>query len=90
MNSKNNFPLVRIENVFFRYNTDAENTENKVLNKSDYVLKNINLDIREGTFTAVLGHNGSGKSTLAKLINAILTPTEGRIYINGKDISETD
>ena len=84
MNTENNSPLVKIENVFFRYNTGTENTV------SDYVLKNINLDIREGTFTAILGHNGSGKSTLAKLINAILTPAKGKIYINGNDISQTD
>ena len=94
MNTENNFPLVKIENVFFRYGGNTDNiSENNVWDKSvasDYVLKNINLEIREGTFTAILGHNGSGKSTLAKLINAILTPTEGSIYINGRDVSQTD
>jgi energy-coupling factor transport system ATP-binding protein len=81
--------LVHIENLFFSYNTQDidEKNENK---PSEYVLKNINLEIHEGSFTAVLGHNGSGKSTLAKLMNMILTPTEGKIYINGFDTSVED
>lgn len=114
MNFKNNetnnaaFPLLRIENLFFSYQTNQanqnipnsqdnsnnadnpDNPENVKIPEKNYVLKNINLDIREGSFTAVLGHNGSGKSTLAKLINMILTPTEGKIYINGIDISQKD
>ena len=45
----------------------------------------VNLDIEAGDFIAVLGHNGSGKSTLAKHINAILLPTEGSLYVDGKD-----
>lgn len=72
-------PLVRIENLFFKYSAQTE-----------YVLKNINLEIEKGTFTVMLGHNGSGKSTLAKLMNMILSPAEGRIFINGQDISLSD
>ena len=45
----------------------------------------VDLDIEAGDFIAVLGHNGSGKSTLAKHINAILLPTEGSLYVDGKD-----
>jgi energy-coupling factor transport system ATP-binding protein len=45
----------------------------------------VDLDIREGDFIAILGHNGSGKSTLAKHMNAILSPTEGTIYVAGMD-----
>ncbi len=54
------------------------------------ILKGINLDIEKGSFVAVLGHNGSGKSTLAKHMNAILTPTEGKVYIKGIDSSDDD
>ena len=54
------------------------------------VLKNISLDIKKGEYIAVLGHNGSGKSTLAKLLNMILEPTSGKIYIDGKDITDPD
>lgn len=54
------------------------------------VLKSISLDIKKGEYLAVLGHNGSGKSTLAKLLNMILEPDEGKIYIDGKDITDSD
>ena len=45
----------------------------------------VSLDIRQGDFVAILGHNGSGKSTLAKHLNAILYPTEGTVWVDGKD-----
>ena len=47
----------------------------------------VNLDIREGQFIAILGHNGSGKSTLAKHINALLVPTEGTLWVDSMDTS---
>lgn len=51
------------------------------------VIKNLNLDFYDGTFTCILGHNGSGKSTTAKLINALLVPTHGKVYSYGFDTS---
>ena len=54
------------------------------------VLKNVNLKIVSGEYVAVLGHNGSGKSTLAKLLNMILVPTGGKIFIDGIDVSSKD
>ena len=48
----------------------------------------VTLDVQEGDFIAILGANGSGKSTLAKHINAILYPTEGTVYVDGKDTSD--
>lgn len=51
-------------------------------------LDNVDLDIKEGQFIAILGHNGSGKSTLAKHINALLLPGEGTIWVDGMDVSE--
>ena len=45
----------------------------------------VDLDIEAGDFIAILGHNGSGKSTLAKHINAIFLPSEGTLYVDGKD-----
>ena len=50
----------------------------------------VDLTIESGSFVAVLGHNGSGKSTLAKHMNAILTPTEGRVLVHGIDTAEED
>ncbi|MBQ4045042.1 MAG: ATP-binding cassette domain-containing protein, partial [Lachnospiraceae bacterium] len=51
------------------------------------ILKNINLTVDE-RFIAITGPNGSGKSTLAKLISGIISPTSGRIYFDGQDITD--
>ncbi len=48
----------------------------------------VDLDVKQGEFVAILGHNGSGKSTLAKHINAILYPTEGTVLVDGQDTRE--
>ena len=72
-------PIVSLENVSFRYPQSA-----------DAALHNVTLEIRPGTFTAVLGHNGSGKSTLAKHLNAILLPDEGRVTVKGMDTRQED
>ncbi len=48
----------------------------------------VDLDIKQGDFVAILGHNGSGKSTLAKHLNAILYPTEGTVWVDGKDTAD--
>jgi len=52
------------------------------------VLQGIDLSIEAGAFVAILGHNGSGKSTLARHLNALLTPTEGTLWITGKDTKD--
>lgn len=76
-----NLPFIRVENVSYSYKNDEEGLIFPVI-------KNISLDIREGEITAILGHNGSGKSTLAKLLNMIYSPQQGKIYIDGKDITD--
>ena len=48
----------------------------------------VSLQVNEGDFITILGHNGSGKSTFAKHLNAILTPTEGTVWIDGKDTKD--
>ncbi len=70
--------IIKIENVKYKY--DKED--------STYAVDGVNLDIRKGEFTAIIGHNGSGKSTLAKLINSLLLPVEGKIYVKGMDTSD--
>ena len=52
-------------------------------------LDQVDLEVQPGEFIAVLGHNGSGKSTLAKHINALLKPTEGTLWVDGKDTSDS-
>jgi len=54
------------------------------------VLHGLNLEIKRGTFVAILGHNGSGKSTLAKHFNAILLPVGGHVYIGGADTADEE
>lgn len=71
--------MIKTESLSFSYE-----------DSQDKALKDINLNIEKGSFTAVLGHNGSGKSTLAKTFNAILLPVGGKVYVNGIDTSDTD
>lgn len=52
------------------------------------ILHNLNLNIRKGEFLTVIGSSGSGKTTMLKLINGLLTPESGSIFIEGKDISK--
>lgn len=53
-------------------------------------LDHVDLNVEQGQFIAILGHNGSGKSTLAKHINALLSATEGTIWVDGMDVSEEE
>ena len=77
-------PLIRTENLQYTY----EQSDGTV--DTHPVLRGINLSIARGEYVAILGHNGSGKSTFAKLLNLILEPTGGKIYINGQDITASD
>ncbi len=54
------------------------------------VFKDLNLEIEQGSFVAVLGSNGSGKSTLAKHFNAILLPCGGSVYVSNMDTADTE
>ncbi|MCI9437945.1 MAG: energy-coupling factor transporter ATPase [Lachnospiraceae bacterium] len=77
--------IVRTENLTFEYiRRDEEGNVEGITTAVDQV----NLDIVQGEFIAILGHNGSGKSTLAKHINAILYPTEGTVWVAGMDTAE--
>lgn len=53
-------------------------------------LDEVNLDVKQGEFVAILGHNGSGKSTLAKHLNVLLKPSGGTLWVNGKDAEDAD
>ena len=70
--------MIRIENLTFEYSHTDEGEEQ---NQSQVVLKNLNLEIEKGSFTAILGRNGSGKSTLAKNMNGLLLPSGGAVYV---------
>ena len=79
--------IIKIENLSFSYSDSAENSVN---NTEIPALSDVTFNVREGEYISVLGHNGSGKSTLAKLLNMILIPTNGKIYIDGVDITASD
>ncbi len=79
--------IIRTENLSYVY---RDNDIEDALKVESPALKNINLEIKRGEYVAVLGHNGSGKSTLAKLLNLILVPTEGKLFIDGEDVSSPD
>ncbi len=53
-------------------------------------LKNINLDIRKGELVALIGPSGCGKTTTMRMINRLIEPTSGKVYIDGQDISQLD
>ena len=80
--------FIKVEGLSFVYNDD-DSTDNT---DSAYIpaLKGVDLTIKKGEYVAILGHNGSGKSTLAKLLNLILEPQSGKIYIDGVDITDED
>ena len=71
--------IISIKNLHYTYPGDE--TES---------LCGVSIEIEKGSFVAVLGHNGSGKSTLAKHLNAILTPTEGEVLVDGISTADED
>lgn len=79
--------MIKTEHLVFEY--DKLDEMGNVVGKHR-AIDGVNLNIEEGQFIAILGHNGSGKSTLAKHINAILTSTEGTMWVDGKDTKDLD
>lgn len=79
--------IIKTENLCYDY--ILRDDDGKIIEQST-ALRNVNLSVPEGQFLAVLGHNGCGKSTLAKHFNAILTPTSGKVTVNGIDTSDED
>ncbi|MDE7045779.1 MAG: energy-coupling factor transporter ATPase [Acetatifactor sp.] len=79
--------IVKTQEVVYEYiRRDEEGNVEGITTAVDHV----SLDIEQGQFIAILGHNGSGKSTLAKHINAILTPSEGTVWVDGMDTARED
>lgn len=74
--------IIKAEQLGYEYKRLNDQGEMESVHKA---LDNITLDVAPGDFIAILGHNGSGKSTLAKHFNAILTPSEGTLWVDGKN-----
>ncbi|MCS7229723.1 MAG: ABC transporter ATP-binding protein [Candidatus Kryptonium sp.] len=74
-------PLIKLENVVKIYDLGAEKV---------HALRGINLEIEKGEYVAIMGPSGSGKSTLMNIIGCLDTPTSGRYFLNGVNVSELD
>ena len=71
---------IKLENVSFLYGKGTSYCKE--------ALKNVNIEIKEGSITGLIGHTGSGKSTMLQLLNGLATPAEGKVYLDGVDIWE--
>lgn len=77
--------MIEAKNLVFEYiRRDEEGNVDGIIRAVD----GITAEVQPGEFVAILGHNGSGKSTIAKLINAILEPTEGYLYVDGRNVAD--
>ncbi len=72
--------MIKLENLSYK-------VSDKETEKEKYILKNLNLEFPKNKVTVITGHNGSGKSTLIKLLMGIISPTSGKILVNGTDIT---
>ena len=77
--------MIHAEKLIYEY--DKRDEEGNVIG-TNRAIDGVDIDVPQGSFVAVLGHNGSGKSTLAKHMNAILVPTGGTMWVDGRDTKE--
>ena len=75
--------FIKAENLSYAYEED-DGTPQKA------VLRGVSLEVKRGEYVAILGHNGSGKSTFAKLLNMILVPDSGRLWVAGHELTSPD
>ena len=80
-------PIIRSKELVHEYiRRDEEGNVESIQTALDHV----NIEVQQGQFISILGHNGSGKSTFAKHINALLTPSEGTIWVDGMNTSDDE
>lgn len=79
--------MIRADKLVFEF--DKRDEDGNVIG-SHRAIDGVDIDIPQGSFVAILGHNGSGKSTLAKHMNAILVPTEGTMWVDGKNTKDPE
>lgn len=79
--------MIRAEKLIYEY--DKRDEEGNIIG-AERAIDGVDIDVAQGSFVAILGHNGSGKSTLAKHMNAILVPTGGTMWVDGRDTKDPD
>ena len=77
--------MIHSENLIYEY--DNRDEEGNIVG-TNRAIDGVDIDVPQGSFVAVLGHNGSGKSTLAKHMNAILVPSGGTMWVDGRDTKD--
>lgn len=75
--------MIKVENVTYEYKSYIED-------EIVAAVKNLSIEVKKGEFLVILGHNGSGKSTLAKMMNGLLLPTSGDIYVMGMNTKDEE
>ena len=79
--------MIHAEKLIYEY--DKRDEEGNIIG-AERAIDGVDIDVPQGSFVAILGHNGSGKSTLAKHMNAILVPTGGTMWVDGRDTKDPD
>lgn len=88
--------IIKYQDVSYSYAYDFEDDEEEELNNIHvphvipFAVKKINFSVKKGEFVAIIGRNGSGKSTLARLTDALIFPTEGKVYVDSMDTSDPE
>lgn len=77
--------MIKAKDVAFEYN--RRDNDNNIVS-IERALDGVDFEISPGEFISIIGHNGSGKSTLARHLNALITPTEGTVWVDGFDTSD--
>ena len=77
--------MIQTDKLVFEY--DKRDEDGNIIGKSR-AIDEVDIDVKEAQFIAILGHNGSGKSTFAKHINALLVPTDGTMWVDGRDTKD--
>ena len=77
--------MIHAEKLIYEY--DKRDEEGNIIG-AERAIDGVDIDVLQGSFVAILGHNGSGKSTLAKHMNAILVPTGGTMWVDGRDTKD--
>lgn len=78
-----NETMIKLENVTYEYKSYIDDSILTAVN-------NINLEVKKGEFLVILGHNGSGKSTMAKMMNGLILPTKGEVYVMGMNTRDEE